>query len=65
MKAVIKPTVNPPTMEMANEVPAWVSENDPVIQAMRAIRKATSPKASLSSPSPFRILETRFGKEKR
>ena len=52
-------------MEMANEVPAWVRENVPVVQAMRAIRKATSPEASLRSPSPFRILETRFGKVKR
>ena len=65
MKAVISPTANPPTMEMANEVPAWVSENVPVVQAMRATRKATSPEASLRSPSPFRILETRFGKVKR
>ena len=52
-------------MEMINEVPAWVSENVPVVQAMRAIRKATSPEASFRRPSPFRILETRFGKEKR
>ena len=65
IRAVIKPTANPPTMEMANEVPAWVSENVPVVQAMRAIRKATSPEASFRRPSPFRILETRFGKEKR
>ena len=32
---------------------------------MRATRKATRPEASFRSPSPFRILETRFGKVKR
>ena len=36
IRAVIKPTAKPPTMEIANEVPAWVSENVPVVQAMRA-----------------------------
>ena len=65
IRAVIKPTAKPPTMEIANEVPAWVSENVPVVQAMRATRKATRPEASLRRPSPFRILETRLGKVNR
>ena len=65
IKAVIKPTANPPTMEIANEVPAWVSEKVPVVHAMRATRKAISPEASFNRPSPFKIFEIRFGKVKR
>ncbi len=51
IRAVIKPTAKPPTMEIANEVPAWVSENVPVVQAMRATRKAISPEASFNRPN--------------
>ena len=61
IKAVIKPTAKPPMMEIANEVPAWVSEKVPVVHAMRATRKAISPEASFNKPSPFKIFEIRFG----
>ena len=36
-----------------------------MVHAARATRKATKPEASLSKPSPFRMLEIRFGKVKR
>ena len=40
-------------------------EKVPVVQAMRATRKAISPEASFNRPSPFKIFEMRFGKVKR
>ena len=64
-KAVKRPTNKPPDMEIPKEIPAFPTEKVPVARAAKAIRKATSPEASLSKPSPFKILETRFGKLKR